>query len=52
MGPLKTFALVALLVTLIHLLYTYSLNKTTSVSTVLKNHESDIVIDAVQILAI
>ena len=50
---LKAIALLALLISLTHLLYTYTHQKApTNITTTLKNHESDIVIDAVQVLVL
>jgi hypothetical protein len=47
----KAIALLALLISLTHLIYTNAhQNAPTNIITALKNHESDIVIDAAQVL--
>lgn len=50
---LKFIALMALVVSLTHMIYTY-MHKSgpVNLTTTLKNHESDIVIDSVQVLAL
>lgn len=50
-SALKFIALMALIVSLTHLLYNYE-KTPVNLTTTLKNHESDIVIDAVQVLAL